>query len=162
MKTNIYSKLYSEHRAWDKHCYDDPGYVSRTTHAQQLVNWPGQVEQNTARGTSTDLTSGGWANALSGAEMKAIATTAYTDGKNPCSAVPGPPTDPSLQQWQRGVKPVCFMDVEQGTRGNRGLGFLCGWPGLYVCKGSTAFTNLGNAFFKYRDGQYARPTQQDK
>jgi hypothetical protein len=55
MKTNIYSKLYSEHRAWDKHYYDDPGYVSRTTHAQQLVNWPGQVEQNTARGTSTAL-----------------------------------------------------------------------------------------------------------
>ena len=94
------------------------------------------------RVAGTDLTSGGWANALSGAEMKAIATTVYTDGKNPCSAVPGPPTDPSLQQWQRGVKPVCFMDVEQGTRGNRGLGFLCGWPGLYVCKGSTAFTNL--------------------
>eukprot|EP01043_Picozoa_sp_COSAG02_P023916 COSAG02_NODE_1292_length_13424_cov_31.074597_4_plen_123_part_00 len=24
-------------------------------------------------------------------------------------------------------------NVSQGTRGNKGLGFLCGWPGLYVC-----------------------------
>ena len=45
-------------------------------------------------------------NALSGEEMKTIVTTPYADGKNPCSCVPGPQTDPSLLQWQRNVKPI--------------------------------------------------------
>ena len=56
------------------------------------------------RVAGTDLLNGDWANALTGEEMKTIVTTPYTDGKNPCSCVPGPQTDPTLQQWQRSVK----------------------------------------------------------
>ena len=92
---------------------------------------------------TTVLNGGDWANALSGPELQSIITQKPMGTHNPNSIVMGyPPGDGSIQQWGRSIKPITFLDTTSDTTGHRGLGFLTAWPGLYVCKGSTAFTEL--------------------
>jgi hypothetical protein len=96
-------------------------------------NYRGYGTKGLAR-PSLDADSG-WGSALLPQEMENITKATGPSANNivvSTGALQGE------QQWQRFVKPFTFQ-VDGST--NK-LKFYTGWPGLYVCKGSTLFTKM--------------------
>lgn len=89
---------------------------------------------------STDVSVGNWVQAMSGNELAMIAQEPQDKGHEPNSLIVGVGASIGLEQWQRSIKPLNF--VTDPTQGSKGISFLTGWPGLYVCKGSTVMTEL--------------------